>query len=102
MSFWDRMDGAINKGVSSSKEILGRTKDKAKNLGEKGLLKWEIMQLEKQAEKSFAKLGVKVYNVMIINGQEQVVKADLESILADLSDFRGRIEKKEKELRKID
>jgi len=102
MSFWDRMDGAINKGVSSSKEILGRTKDKAKNLGEKGLLKWEIMQLEKQAEKSFAKLGVQVYNVMIINGQEQVVKADLESTLADLSDFKGRIEKKEKELRKIE
>ncbi len=102
MSFWDRMDGAINKGVSSSKEILGRTKDKAKNLGEKGLLKWEIMQLEKQAEKNFAKLGVQVYNVMIINGQEQVAKADLESTLADLSDFKRRIEKKEKELRKIE
>ncbi len=102
MSFWDRMDGAINRGISSSKEVLGRAKDKAKDLGEKGLLKWEIMQLEKQAEKSFAKLGVRVYNVMIINDQEQVVKTDLESILADLSDFKGRIEKKEKELKKID
>ena len=102
MSFWDRMDGAINKGISSSKEALGRAKDKAKDLGEKGLLKWEIIQLEKQAEKSFAKLGVQVYNVMIINGQGQVAKADLEGILADLSDFKGRIEEKEKELRKID
>lgn len=102
MSFWDRMDGAINKGISSSKEVLDRAKDKAKDLGEKGLLKWEIMQLEKQAEKRFAKLGVQVYNGMIINGQEQVVKADLEGILADLSDFKERIEEKEKKLRKID
>lgn len=101
MSFWDRMDGAINKGISSSKEVLGRAKDKAKDLSEKGLLKWEIMQLEKQAEKGFAKLGARVYNLMIINSRKQVSKEDLDSILADLSDYKGRIEEKEKELRKI-
>lgn len=101
MSFWDRMDGAINKGISSSKEVLGRAKDKAKDLSEKGLLKWEIMQLEKQAEKGFAKLGAQVYNLMIINSRKQVSKEDLDSILADLSDYKGRIEEKEKELRKI-
>ena len=58
MSFWERMEEVVNQGLESSRDILSKAREKARDLGEKGLLHYEIMQLERQAEKKFSKLGV--------------------------------------------
>lgn len=101
MGFWDKMDQLISQGISSSKELLNKAKDKAQELGEKGLLKYEILQLEKQAEKLFAQLGVRVYEKLVSEGQATLSKGAVKELLLDIQDVKARIEKKEEDLRSL-
>ena len=99
MSFWDRMDEIINQGLESSREILGKAKEKARDLGEKGLLRYEISQIERQAEKKFGQLGAAVYEKLVIKDQATVSKDALEELLSDIRELKDRLEKLEKDLR---
>ena len=99
MSFWDRMDEIINQGLESSREILGKAKEKAKDLGEKGLLRYEISQIERQAEKKFGQLGAAVYEKLVIKDQATVSKDALEELLSDIRELKDRLEKLEKDLK---
>ncbi len=101
MGFWERMEETINQGIRSSKEILGKAREKAKDLGEKGVLKFEIMQLEKQAEKKLARLGARVYEKLEIKNQATVSREILKDLLQDILDLKHRIEEKEESLEKI-
>ncbi|MEW5818097.1 MAG: hypothetical protein AB1798_22240, partial [Spirochaetota bacterium] len=74
MDFMEKMQKTINQGLSASKELFGKAKEKAKDLGEQGVLKFEIMQLENQAEKLIAKLGSRVYEVLAIESQNTITK----------------------------
>lgn len=99
MSFWDRMDEIVNQGLESSREILGKAKEKARDLGEKGLLRYEISQIERQAEKKFGQLGAAVYEKLVIKDQATVSKDALEELLGDIRELKDRLEKLEKDLR---
>jgi hypothetical protein len=95
MGFRERMDEIINQGVSSSRDLLDKAKEKAKDLGERGILKYELLQLEKQAEKLLAKLGGRVYEKLVSKDQATVSREAVRDLLADLSDLKQRIEEKE-------
>ena len=103
MSFLKRMEGIINKGMASSKEVLGKAKGKTKELGEKGALKIKIMQLEKQAEKNCAKLGTKVYEILVKMDKNTVSKStpDIKSIIQEISQIEKKIDENEALLKKI-
>ena len=101
MSFWERMEEAINQGFESSREILGKAKEKAKDLGEKGLLRYEISQLERQAEKKFSQLGVRVYENLVLKEQPTVGKEAVEELLEDVQELKKRVERLEQDLEKL-
>ena len=103
MSFLKRMEEIIDKGVSTSKEVLGKAKVKTKELGEKGTLKVKIMQLEKQAEKNFAKLGTKVYEILVIMEKNTVSKStpDIKAIIQDITQIEKKIDENEALIKKI-
>ena len=48
MSFSERMKDMIDKGLVASRDFAKKASEKAKELGEKGVLKLEIAQLESQ------------------------------------------------------
>jgi hypothetical protein len=98
MGIWDKMEQMIGQGVSTSKELFTRAKDKAQELGEIGVLKYEIAQLEKHAESLFARLGMAVYDRLAVKGQATVSKDALKELLGDLQDVKRRIEQKEGDL----
>jgi len=95
MGFRERMEEIINQGVSSSRELLDKAKDKAKDLGERGILKYELMQLEKQAEKQLARLGGRVYERLVSKNQATVSREAMKDLLTDITDLKRRIEEKE-------
>ena len=101
MGFKERMQETINQGLKSSRELFDKAKEKAKDIGEKGVLKLEISQLESQAEKLLARLGTTVYQVMVEEGQNTISHstASVKELLADISDVRSRIEEKENQLK---
>jgi hypothetical protein len=101
MGFWDRMEELVNQGLESSRDILGKTKDKARDLGEKGLLKYEILQLERQAQGKLTQLGVQVYEKLALKGQATVGRDALRELIEEIQDLKERVEAKERAIKQV-
>jgi hypothetical protein len=99
MGFWDRMEELVNQGLESSRDLLGKAKDKARDLGEKGLLKYEILQLERQAQAKLTQLGVQVYEKLGIKEQSTIGREALRGLLEEIQDLKERIETKQEALK---
>ena len=103
MSFWERMNNVINQGIEVSKDVLIKAKEKAKDLGEIGILKYDIMKLEKQAEKNFLMLGSKVVELFIEKNMNSIKRdtPEIKSLIDDILDAQKKIEEKEELLKKV-
>jgi hypothetical protein len=101
MSFWDRMEEVVNQGLESSREVIGKAKEKARDLGEKGLLRYEITQIERQAEKKFSQLGAAVYERLVRKDQATVSRDALSELLDDIRELKNRLEKLEDDLKEV-
>ncbi len=103
MTFRERMEEIIDKGVSGTKEFLGKAKDAARELGQKGVLTFEIGQLERQAHKELSRLGALVYDAMVSQAKAAVSADDPEvkKLLDGVQDIKARIEAKEEDLKKL-
>jgi uncharacterized phage infection (PIP) family protein YhgE len=101
MSFWDRMEQVVNQSLESSREVLSKAKEKAKDLGEKGLLRYEITQIERQAEKKFSQLGATVYEKLVLKDQATVSRDAVKELLDDIQELKNRLEKLESDLREV-
>lgn len=101
MGFWDRMEELVNQGLEGSREILSKAKVKARDLGEKGLLKYEILQLERQAQAKLTKLGVQVYEKLALKGQGTVSREGLRETIDEIQELKERIEEKERTLKEV-
>ena len=104
MGFLDKLQDTIDQGLKNSKDLLGKAKDKAKDLGEIGVTRFEIKQLESQAEKLIAKLGTKVYEVLVVDSQKTVSTstAEVKEILNAIAGVKEDKEKKEEQLNNIE
>jgi len=103
MNLWERMQKVVNQGLESSKEFLDKAKVKAQELGEKGLLKFDIMQLENQVQKCLLQLGSKVFETFVKDNNDKVSKNDqsVSPILKEIMDLQKKIEEKEENLKKV-
>ena len=101
MDFWDRMKEAVGKGISTSKDLLGKAGDKAQELGKKGVIRFEIMQLERQAEQLVTQLGSATFEKLEVEAAKSVSKNDeqLADIIAQIVKTRDAIAQKEFELK---
>ena len=97
MDFWDRVKTTIDKSFDSSKEWFDKAKGTAHELGERGVLRVEIMQLESRAEKLTAKLGALTYELLVKKGQGHVgAKTEgLKEIIEEIGSIEARISQKE-------
>lgn len=100
MGFWERSKDLLNQGVLSTKEIFEKATEKSKELGEKGVAKFEITQLERQAEKRFAQIGRHVYEVLVKEGQKTISDGTIEikKLLQEVDEIEKTIDEKEKKL----
>jgi hypothetical protein len=103
MTFAEKMQDMINKGLAASKDLAGKVGAKAKDLGAKGMLKLEILQLRSRVEKLTAKLGIEVYTSFVEKNEASVSKDSpaIAKILAEIEDQRAAIERKEHEFHAI-
>ncbi|MDR1429035.1 MAG: hypothetical protein LBI85_01985 [Spirochaetaceae bacterium] len=124
MSFSERMNDLLGQGVKASKKIAGQaglkaqdlgekgfkaSKDfiakagaRAQDLGERGVIMLEIKQLESQAKKLMAKLGLEVYDAFTVKEVKSVSPSNtaLKPLLAEISSVKEAMEKREAELEK--
>jgi hypothetical protein len=101
MTFGDKMKDLLGKGLEASKTIAVKAGAKAQDLGEKGVLKLEIRQLEGQAQKAISRLGAEIYSLFTEKGAVSVSSSDpeIKELLAELATIKESVEKRESELR---
>jgi hypothetical protein len=97
MDFWDRVKSAMDKGLEGSKELLSKAKDRTQELGERGVLRVEIMQLENQAEKLLGQLGTRAYEALVTEGHDSITTSTdgVSEVIAKIDDVRQQIGEKE-------
>jgi hypothetical protein len=98
LGVWERMEQLIGQGLQASGEVLARARDKAQELGEAGLLRYELSQLQKQAQQLFGRLGMAVFDRLAVRGQATVSREALKELLAELEEVRKKIRQKESDL----
>ena len=94
MDFWEKMRSGFESGVTSSKELFGKARERARDLGEKGIIRFEILQLENQVEKKVALLGQRTFEILVAEGQESVGRETpgLKGLLDEIEDLREKIQ----------
>jgi secreted PhoX family phosphatase len=103
MTFAEKMQGIINKGVTASGDLARKARGQAKDLGAMGMLKLEIVQMQADAGKLIAKLGNEVYMTLVEKDHATVSREtpSIRAFLKKIEALRVRIDLKEKEYRSI-
>ena len=89
MDWREKVEKGISRGLDSSKSWFGKASERARELGEQGVLALEIRQLESKIKENTKKLGERVYTVLIeekqstVSARTQGVKELLEEIESD-------------------
>ncbi|MCL2139025.1 MAG: hypothetical protein FWH41_05790 [Treponema sp.] len=100
MTFTERMKQLLEQGVSASKDLALKAGAKAQDLGERGMCRIEIKQLEIKAQKLIGKLGNETYSAFIDRNLPHIERniPEFDALLTEISILRQAIEKKEDEL----
>ena len=103
MNLWNRIEKALGQGLDASREVLDKAREGAKDLSEKGVLKFDVMQLERQSMKVLSRLGQEVYDAFSVRNQMSVARdtVGVKELVAELGDIERRIEEKESALAQL-
>jgi len=101
MTFSERMKELLEQGWAVSKDLAIKAGAKAQDLGERGILMWDIKQLENQAQKLLTRMGNEAYIAFNERDQAAIDREAVEfrTILDELAIIKEQIEKKEMELK---
>ena len=101
MTFSERMKEVLEQGLAASKDLAVKAGAKAQDLSERGILMWDIKQLEGQAQKLMARLGNEAYIAFTEHDQSTLDREDVEirTILQEIAMIKDAIENKETELK---
>jgi len=101
MTFSERMKDLLEQGWTASKELAVKAGAKAQDLGERGLLMWDIKQLENQAQKLISRMGNEAYIAFTDKDQTTIERETtaFKTILDEIAVIKEQIEKKEFELK---
>jgi hypothetical protein len=94
------MRNAIDKGIDNSRGFFNKAQDRARDLSERGVLRFEIMQLESRVEKLTAKLGARAYEVLSKEKQNTISKntPGVKDLISEIEDIEKRVHEKEADL----
>ena len=101
MTFLERLKAAVDRGIDGSRDILDRARGKARDLGERGVLRFEISQLETRGEKLAAGLGQRVFELAESGGGIDVSDESIADYLAQLREVRTGVESREQQLAEL-
>ncbi len=72
MDWREKLEKGLAQSIDQSKSLLGKASDRARELGEQGVLSLEVRQLEAKLKENYHKLGERVYQVLIEDEQSTV------------------------------
>ncbi len=69
---WRGVERAVNQGLRGSRDALDRARSKARELGERGALRLDLLQLERQRSRLLEELGALIHDRLGVQGQATV------------------------------
>src|SRR5690606_34743173 len=78
MDFWTRVKSTVDKGLSASKDLFGKAGEAARELGEKGVLRIEVRELENRVKDLLQALGLAVFQQLDKEGKASVTAKNQE------------------------
>lgn len=99
-TIWRGVEQAVNQGLKGSRHALGRARSKARELGERGALRLDLLQLERQRARLLEELGILIQNRLVVRGQVTVSKGTpgVKDLLLQIADITARCAAKEEAL----
>jgi hypothetical protein len=100
MDFFERMKQVMSQGVETTRKGMEQAAEKARELGEKGVLRYEIMRLEKDVERKFAMLGSQTYRLLTekAGGSVSGEVPEVGQLVREIKELQEKIEEKERAL----
>lgn len=88
-ALWRGVERAVNQSLRGSRGALDRARSKALELGERGALRLDLLQLERQRARLLEELGVLVYDRFGIQGQARVSRGTrgVKNLMVQLDDL---------------
>ncbi len=72
MDWHKKIDEGLNQSLNASKKLIDKAREKAKKLGDKSLLAFEINEMEKEHEQLIKNLGEIVSSLFLDDGRTSV------------------------------
>jgi len=103
MTFAEKMNELMNKGLATSREVLSKAGAQAQTWGEMGKLKIEIIQLRSQAERVAAQLGAAVYTAFVERSAAQISaeEPEFKAHLKRLAEINATIDDREERFHRL-
>ncbi|MCX7655675.1 MAG: hypothetical protein N2Z76_04020 [Treponemataceae bacterium] len=100
MDLKEKLQTFVQESSKATHAILAKVGAKAQDLGEKGVLKLDIAQLQRKMKDLFQQLGEEVYRAFRERGSDIVGKSDegIASLLEEIARCKQEIRNKEEEL----
>ncbi|NBC30050.1 MAG: hypothetical protein GVY29_08680 [Spirochaetes bacterium] len=94
------MRNTVDKGIDNSRGFFGKAQERARDLSERGILRFEIMQLESRVEKLTAQLGARAYEALSKEGKNTISRntPGVKDIISEIEDIEKRVHEKEADL----
>ena len=91
-TLWRGVERAVNQGLKGSRDALDRARSKARELGERGALRLDLLQLERQHARLLEELGALIHDRLEVHGQATVSKGTpgVKDLLVQIVDVTER------------
>lgn len=102
-ALWRGVERAVNQGLRGSRDALDRARSKARELGERGALRLDLLQLERQRTRLLEELGALIHDRLGVQGQATVSRgtAGVRDLLLQIDDVAGRCAEKRAALEQL-
>ena len=91
-AIWRGVERAVNQGLKGSRDALDRARSKARELGERGALRLDLLQLQRQRARLLEELGGLIHDRLGVQGQATVSRgtAGVKDLMAQIDDLADR------------
>lgn len=91
-AIWRGVERAVNQGLKGSRDALDRARSKARELGERGALRLDLLQLERQRARLLEQLGALIHDRLGVQGQATVSRGTpgVKDLMAQIDDLTDR------------
>ena len=91
-AIWRGVERAVNQGLKGSRDALDRARSKARELGERGALRLDLLQLERQRARLLEQLGALIHDRLGVQGQATVSRGTpgVKDLMAQIDDLADR------------